>query len=86
MTKPMMKCGHTANGKINGKPCCLICYGIKDGATEVAKESDLPNLEGRVAKCAYCENTQPSSFKLAFFEYKSNEKYDKYYCGCRGWN
>lgn len=62
----MMQCGHAANATCEGKPCCAICTG-SPGATLVA---ETPNLEGRQARCSYCNSTQPSSTKLAFFEYR----------------
>lgn len=63
-SSPLMKCGHTAmaiDGK--GNLCCVICdcYEI---------ENNLPNLEGRLAKCDCCGNTRKSSLGLAFFEYR----------------
>jgi hypothetical protein len=91
---PLMKCGHTANAMSvskNGKrePCCVIC-----GCYEVAETK--PDLTGRFAKCSYRNKRNgqphtdkdivPSSYDLPFFEYKPNEKYDEYYCGCWGWS
>lgn len=80
----MMKCGHTANAKHKGKPVCIICYGMNPGAEEVAET--LPDLSGRQAKCPHCSSVVPSSFKLAFFEYRPNAEFDSYYSGCRGWD
>ncbi len=83
--KPLMKCGHAANVTSNGKPACAICF-----CTEIAEKQ--PNLEGRKAKCCYCgkianSNGEGSGYKeLPFFEYKPNEEYDSYYCGCKGWD
>ena len=65
----MMKCGHVANATDGeGKDICIICSGIR----EEAKIIDLnpADLKGRIAKCSLCTNEQPSSTKLAFFEYK----------------
>jgi hypothetical protein len=85
-SKPMMKCGHAANatdGK-TGKPCCVICIGIKPGADIV---DDVPSLEGRFAVCSYGNHGKvPSSTNLAFFSHKPNAPFDDYYCGCRGWD
>ncbi len=81
----LMKCGHVANslyGKDN-QPCCLIC-APKPEAFE--KITVLPNLIGRKAKCSDCDNIVDSNWYLPFFEYRPNEEYDKYYCGCFGWN
>ena len=95
---PMMVCGHAAQGicrESNGVkfnppiPSCLICSCL-----EINK--DPPNLEGRLAKCSYRakrnglkhepEATKPSSSALAFFEYKPDSEFDRYYCGCHGWD
>lgn len=79
----MMKCGHAANAKSNGKPCCAICIGIIPGADEVAPP---PNLSGRMASCCYCDNVDSSEKKLAFFKHWPDRDRDEYYCGCRGWD
>jgi hypothetical protein len=68
---PLMKCGHVAQGtdSATGEPTCIICVGLLGGATEV--DPAPPSLEGRVATCAYrCGATRPSSYDLAFFEYR----------------
>lgn len=83
MKKPLMKCGHTANAERSGKPVCLICCGIKDGADKLAEEPDLTN---RQARCSYCNKTQQSSINLPFFEHRPDNTEDKYYCGCGGWD
>lgn len=50
-TMPLMKCGHVAQGlDSKGNPVCAICYGIREGATEVAEPAPL---EGRKARCVY---------------------------------
>jgi hypothetical protein len=80
----LMKCGHVENARTeNGDPCCVICM-----CTEVEKEvSESYGLEGRTAKCVYgCDHGTPSKWTLPFFEYRPNEKQDKYYCGCWGWD
>lgn len=90
MNKPMMKCGHAANATTTNSigetiPTCAICVGITPNALIV--DNNPPNLENRIAKCAYCKNMQPSNpNELPFFEYRPNQKYDLYYCGCRGWD
>ncbi len=80
MSKPMMKCGHSANARTSDdKPCCAICI-----CTEIA---ELPNLTGRTAFCGYGKHAEkPSSTDLAFFEHKPTEAHDNYYCGCFGWD
>lgn len=87
MSAPIMKCGHTANSHYKDKagkwkPCCVICYGICEGATEIAEEQ--PDLTGRKARC-YCGKVVDSNTNLAFFQYRPDEEYDEYYCGCDGW-
>ena len=81
----LMKCGHTANATYgnDNQPCCLIC-APKPEAFEIVV--NLPNLTGRKAKCSDCNNIVDSNWDLPFFEYRPNEKYDKYYCGCWGWD
>ena len=81
----MMKCGHAANATANGKPCCAICVGILAGAEMVSHM--VPSAD-RLAQCAYCKTTRPSSQweSLAFFENHPNKKFDGFYCGCRGWD
>lgn len=88
-TNPMMACGHAANAKCTASggvkfdppvPSCAIC-----GCIEVAETT--PDLTGRVARCADCRKERPSdSDKLAFFEYVPDREYDRYYCGCGGWD
>lgn len=82
--KPMMKCGHTAQGEDSktGKPCCVICCGISEGWDIPASE---PDLTGRVAKCTSCGQERPSSTQMPFFEYRPDKDYDIFYNGCRGW-
>lgn len=33
-----------------------------------------------------CTCEQPSSSQLPFFEHKAAEPFDKFYCGCHGWD
>lgn len=78
---PMMACGHSANASHKGAPVCAICFGSDEAELVVLQ----PNLEGRKAKCS-CGSWLTSSTGLAFFEHLPNEKFDRFYCGCRGWN
>lgn len=127
----IMKCGCVAFAySVNREtgehtPCCFTHSGVIDavgddiGKTIMRKQ---PNLDGRMAECAYgCGSMKPSSVKLAFFEYRGPDspdskrkckhcayhdvahgkgnphvcdhfephgpfEFDKYYCGCRGWD
>ena len=85
--KPLMKCGHTANGTYGDehKPICVICYGIVLGATEVDYEAN-PDLTGRKAKCSFCNTIVDSNYNLPFYSHKPEREYDEYYCGCKGWD
>lgn len=83
MCNKILKCGHIPNSVtyIDGeeKECCAICGCYEFSDIEV----DLTN---RKAKCRYCDNETKSNFNLPFFEYKPNQEYDNYYCGCFGWD
>jgi hypothetical protein len=79
----LMKCGHTAQGieRLTQKPICIICM-----CNQPAEQK--PDLTGRKARCICykCKSEVDSSFQLPFFEYRSSNKYDSYYCGCCGWD
>ena len=79
----LLKCGHTANAEVGDKPVCAICYGLRKGWDEPVDE--LPNLEGREARCG-CGKVKPSSLDLPFFEYCPRLGGDRFYCGCKGWD
>ena len=112
----MMKCGHAANATRDGEPACVICFGIKDGATEVA---ETPSLDGRLMRCTYDQpgkggggkyrkhedgdSVRPTEMGAAFLELRPDggwgegkkrrtydwdawDKYDRFYCGCWGWD
>lgn len=81
----MMRCGCVAQGKTkDGKPVCVTHSGIKDGAHEI--ETNLPNLDGRKAKCCHCGKVVESKLDLPYFEHHPNSKFDGYYSGCLGWS
>lgn len=84
MERVMMKCGHVAQSKIDGKPVCVICLGLTPDA-EIVAETE-PDLTGRKARCKYCGEIVDSKASLPFFEYRPDMETDSYYCGCRGWN
>lgn len=85
MTTTMMACGHAANGTTeDGKPACVVCYGIVPGATTVAI-GDL-DLSSRKMRCTYGHDPVPSDARGAFFQYRPDMPTDSYYCGCRGWD
>ncbi len=91
----LMACGHVAQGvNGNGDPVCVVCFGIREGATIVAEK---PSLEGRRAYCSYATGRDgespkvhsegvPSSWDLPFFSYRPERETDTYYCGCWGWD
>lgn len=84
MPTPMMKCGHAANATdANGRPCCAIHAGLTEDAYIVVEG---PSLEGRLAKCGICKKSVPSNTNLAFFEHCPDKEFDRFYCGCRGWD
>jgi len=80
----MMKCGCAAQGTLSreGQPAVVGC-GVH-GCTDV--EDSPPDLAGRTALCSYGGNEVPSRPDLAFFEHRPNDKHDRYYCGCYGWD
>ena len=96
-TKQMMKCGHSANANRIHKdgtktPSCAICAGITPDAEIVV---DAPDLEGRKARCSYfgtshgsttCHGEVASSPNAAFFEHRPGAEFDRFYCGCWGWD
>ena len=86
MTRPLMKCGHTAlsHDPKTGKPVCPICIGIVPEA-EIVDENP-PSLEGREARCTYCGKVKPSDASLPFFESRPDDRFDNFYDGCRGWD
>lgn len=81
--KPLMKCGHTANGTLNTKdgekPYCVIC-----DCQELAEEK--PTLTGRKAACWCCGKIKDSDYGLPFFKHNPDYEYDEFYCGCDGWD
>lgn len=87
MTPVMLACGHASNAVgADGAPACAICVGIHQDARTVVPE---PDLTGRVAHCSYfssCRHEQPSRMTLPFFEHQPDRPYDRYYCGCWGWD
>lgn len=86
----LMKCGHVANATDDstGSPVCAICFGItKDAEVVVGECFGTNGLEGRKAVCVYGGHGEiNSSWDLPFFEYRPHMDYDKYYCGCMGWD
>jgi hypothetical protein len=99
---PMMGCGHAANGvkgrlsDPDAKPCCVICAGLHPGADVIVEK---PDLSGRMARCTYygtyprplggrqCQSERPSdSPGLAFFEHQPDKPFDRYFCGCWGFD
>ncbi len=74
--RPMMKCGHAANGThkvdllggmaFTNEPCCVICAPSKE-AYEI--EENPIDLRTREARCCDCDARRPSSLDLPFFSY-----------------
>lgn len=75
---PLMACGHVAQAIKDDQPVCVICQ-CKD------VNENLPDLSNREARCD-CGHITESNFWLPFFEYRPNDAYDTYYCGCYGWS
>jgi len=90
MSSVMMECGHNAMSvDSEGNPACAICVGIDPGARIVAKVQ--PDLTGRRCRCEYygykCRSEADSEVKKnQFFEYQPDQEFDRYYCGCYGWD
>lgn len=89
-SRPMMKCGHAANGtkvviqmdvgpgEVQAArapiPCCVICAPAKE-AYEV--DENPPDLRTREARCPSCDARRPSSPSLPFFDYQGpGSRYD----------
>lgn len=53
MSKPMMKCGHVANGTKTdtGEPVCVICSLVDPAGMEI--DPNPPSLTGRTARCFF---------------------------------
>lgn len=87
----IMRCGHRPNGlsqRVPGGPMvpsCVLCAisDRRDDATTPAETT--PDVSGRVARCE-CGREVPSSFALAFFDFRPRASKDNFYCGCRGWD
>jgi len=80
----VMQCGCRANARTrDGKPCCAIHVGLHPGYNKPMEVQ--PALTGRRARCN-CGRSADSSASLPFFEYRPDQEYDGYYCGCLGWD
>lgn len=81
----LMQCGCAAQGTVtrpghDAVVGCLVhdCYDVAEQA---------PDLAGRIARCSYGAHAdRPSSASLAFFEHRPGHPFDRYYCGCFGWD
>ena len=78
----MMACGHASNATCGGAPACAIC----GCTTPVRAVSGTEGLEGRSARCGECGKEIGSRWELAFFEHLLEMPFDRFYCGCRGWD
>ena len=83
MKNCIMRCGHASSGLYEGKPVCVVC-APDPRAFEI--DENIPNLEGREAKCNECGLIVKSRLDLPFFEYRPDKNYDSFYSGCRGWD
>lgn len=55
--------------------------------TEPMPEDEVrERLKGREASCIYCGHLAESDPGLAFFESRPEQKHDRHYCGCKGWD
>lgn len=84
----ILKCGCAPVAKDEQGNHVCITHGCREEAP-----IDLDKaLEGREAKCAYCgvkclSKNHPGFIGLPpFFEYLPDREFDRYYCGCQGWD
>lgn len=83
--KYLMKCGHVVYSR--DIPICPICFGLNKDAELVEHEHfEEGSLNGRTARCVYCQNEVSSDFNLPFFKYRPGASYDEFYDGCYGWD
>lgn len=98
----ILKCGCNAMAQHNnahdgleaGHPTCIV-----HSCCEIAQD---PDLTGRRMRCAYygnttyknecrsckgvCSHESESSLNTPFFQYKPEQDFDEFYCGCRSWD
>jgi len=72
-----------AKPDLTGRTARCDYFGREKPRRRFANDECNYGCEGQ-AICQ-CGNL-PSDFGLAFFEHKPNEKQDKFYCGCHGWD
>jgi hypothetical protein len=77
----LMKCGCRGSATWKDGVCCPVHFPSIESTMIV----ESPNLEGRKARCNGQAEVD-SSLDLAFFEYLPDKEFDRYYCGCRGWD
>ncbi len=77
----LMRCGCRGSAEFDGKLCCAVHFPAPASMTI----AEPPNLEGRKARCNGVAEVD-SSTDLAFFVYQPQKPFDRYYCGCRGWD
>lgn len=66
--------------KLDGRTARCTYYG-----KGVGRHDERPSSE-RAKSPHACKSEAPSSTSLAFFEHKPSEPFDRYYCGCFGWD
>jgi hypothetical protein len=72
-----------AGPDLTGRKARCAYYG-KSTALKARYSRNECNYGQEKAPACTCE--QPSSSKLPFFEYQGALKFDKFYCGCQGWD
>ncbi|MDD5547112.1 MAG: hypothetical protein PHO67_08180 [Candidatus Omnitrophica bacterium] len=92
---PLMKCGCVAPAITrDGKPACVVHAGKPEALQLDRMVKGNHGLEGRKAKCS-CRHEGPragiptttdSYWCLPFFEYHPDKEFDRFYCGCFGWD
>jgi hypothetical protein len=62
--------------------CAYYGKGSADGRYRATNESNY----GDRAPGAICQCEELSSSSLPFFEHRPDADFDKFYCGCHGWD
>ncbi len=67
---------------------CSICDCIETNASACKRSRAAGGIEAcyGVVPEGKRRSEAPSSLDLPFFEHRPNEEYDRFFCGCMGWN